>query len=560
VSRWAATVAVAPVFGIIVLACLPSARAAAEATGNVVYQPPVDAPVTDVFRPPAQRWSAGNRGVDYGTTEGQVVRAAAPGQVVFAGQVGGSLHVVVLHADGIRTSYSFLSGISVHRGEQVVAGQPVGTAGTDLHFGARAGDAYVDPMVLLSSGTPRVHLVPEGLRVPQTASRERAGVVALLARLPSRLTSAGAAALDWARRTAAAVPALASAAGGGEIAAQVRALAAVRDELRAWAAELSTVPALPVRTALDVATAVRAWHALSAHCTPASAVPPPLGRRDVVVLVAGLGSSSDDASVFHVDTARLGYAPDDIVRFSYRGGTTEQRPYGPADTEVDLRESGRRLRELLEQLQQDHPGVPVDIVAHSQGGLVVRVALGDEYSRFDPRLPPLGTVVTIDTPHHGADLATVGESFGHAAIGSLVERVVGRLRPGIDPTSVSVRELSATSAFVRTLDRRPVPAGVHLVSITARGDVVVPAPRARLRGATNVVVSVPAVDDHAAAPGSEPVLRAIGTAVDGLPPPCETLSDAVLDAVVPDVIVAGENALGAALTLAGHAAGGTLVR
>ena len=113
---------------------------------------------------------------------------------------------------------------------------------------------------------------------------------------------------------------------------------------------------------------------------------------------------------------------------------------------------------------------------------------------------------------------------------------------------------------VRTLDRRPVPAGVHLVSITARGDVVVPAPRARLRGATNVVVSVPAVDDHAAAPGSEPVLRAIGTAVDGLPPPCETLSDAVLDAVVPDVIVAGENALGAALTLAGHAAGGTLVR
>ena len=99
-SRWAATVAVAPVFGIIVLACLPSARAAAEPTGNVVYQPPVDAPVTDVFRPPAQRWSAGNRGVDYGTTEGQVVRAAAPGQVVFAGQVGGSLHVVVLHADG----------------------------------------------------------------------------------------------------------------------------------------------------------------------------------------------------------------------------------------------------------------------------------------------------------------------------------------------------------------------------------------------------------------------------------------------------------------------------
>ncbi|MBV8386955.1 MAG: M23 family metallopeptidase, partial [Acidimicrobiia bacterium] len=42
--------------------------------------------------------------MDYATAPGTEVRAAADGEVVFAGQVGGTLHVVVLHGDGIRTS------------------------------------------------------------------------------------------------------------------------------------------------------------------------------------------------------------------------------------------------------------------------------------------------------------------------------------------------------------------------------------------------------------------------------------------------------------------------
>ena len=37
------------------------------ASPSVTYRPPVDAPVVDPFRPPAERWSAGNRGVEYAT-------------------------------------------------------------------------------------------------------------------------------------------------------------------------------------------------------------------------------------------------------------------------------------------------------------------------------------------------------------------------------------------------------------------------------------------------------------------------------------------------------------
>ena len=128
----------------------------------VSYRPPVAAPVVDPFRAPPTPWAAGNRGIDYATEPGTRVRAAADGEVVFAGMVGGSLHVVVRHPDGVRTSYSFLHTVLVHQGDSVVRGEPVGTAGARFHFGARIGDDYVDPARLLGgTGPARVHLVPD---------------------------------------------------------------------------------------------------------------------------------------------------------------------------------------------------------------------------------------------------------------------------------------------------------------------------------------------------------------------------------------------------------------
>src|SRR4051812_42369634 len=115
--RLATCLAVCCTVLIAALVVFPLAQPAA-ADDGVTYQPPVDdAPITDPFRPPPEPWAAGNRGVDYGTEPGAPVRAAAAGEVVFAGPVGGSLHVVVLHEDGIRTSYSFLAEADVRRGQ-----------------------------------------------------------------------------------------------------------------------------------------------------------------------------------------------------------------------------------------------------------------------------------------------------------------------------------------------------------------------------------------------------------------------------------------------------------
>src|SRR4051812_45473927 len=121
-----------------VASCAPAAAAApvaAPASATVTYQPPVDDPLVDPFRPPPGPFAAGNRGVDFASAPGPPVRAAADGEVVFAGRIGSASHVVVLHADGLRTSYSFLASASVRRGATVRAGDVVGTAGGPVHWG-----------------------------------------------------------------------------------------------------------------------------------------------------------------------------------------------------------------------------------------------------------------------------------------------------------------------------------------------------------------------------------------------------------------------------------------
>ena len=66
--------------GVVALLVAGVVRAAPAAAGGG-YQPPVAAPVSDPFRPPAQAYGPGNRGLDYATAPGTEVKAAADGDV-----------------------------------------------------------------------------------------------------------------------------------------------------------------------------------------------------------------------------------------------------------------------------------------------------------------------------------------------------------------------------------------------------------------------------------------------------------------------------------------------
>ena len=141
---------------------------AAMGSGTTAYQVPVSAPVRVVrrFEAPAGPYAPGHRGVDLGEAAGGAVLAAGAGVVDFAGPVAGRGVVVLRHPDGVRTEYEPIAP-SVREGQAVAAGQRIGVlagqhpgcAPSCLHWGARRGSTYFDPLRLLMP-LGMVRLVP----------------------------------------------------------------------------------------------------------------------------------------------------------------------------------------------------------------------------------------------------------------------------------------------------------------------------------------------------------------------------------------------------------------
>lgn len=141
------------------------------------------------FENPAQRWSAGHRGVDLAVPENdRRVYTPAPGKVVFSGTVVNRKVLVIAHPDGRRSTFEPMDetlpvGTTVTAGE--VIGTVAGAAGGNserpyrrcstpcLYWGVRQGGTrgdgsgktaeYINPMSLLGSKEPSILLpVPGG--------------------------------------------------------------------------------------------------------------------------------------------------------------------------------------------------------------------------------------------------------------------------------------------------------------------------------------------------------------------------------------------------------------
>ena len=74
-------------------------------------------------------------------------------------------------------------------------------------------------------------------------------------------------------------------------------------------------------------------------------------------------------------------------------------------------------------------------------------------------------------------------------------------------------QLSETSSLVEELAAHPVPDGIDAVSIAARGDVIVPAPRSVAPGMDEVIVPLVGVAAHTDLPGSDAATRELRLAL-----------------------------------------------
>ncbi|HEU4480990.1 MAG TPA: hypothetical protein VFS18_03820, partial [Actinomycetota bacterium] len=217
-----------------------------------------------------------------------------------------------------------------------------------------------------------------------------------------------------------------------------------------------------------------------------SSVPP---NDNVAVAVAGITSRTEGgvhADMYEHGPELLGYPSERVYRFSYRGidGPGLHEPYRSADTYGDLNAAAERLRELLVAIGARHPGRRVDLVAHSQGGVVARAYLQNIASSTDPRLPQVEHLVTFSTPHQGAPLAGAANRLRRSLIGSAAMLAAGWLSdrglPIPDPTSPAVRQLDPASTFIEGLAEESLPFGTRALTLSVADDLVVPADRASL--------------------------------------------------------------------------------
>lgn len=128
--------------------------------GNPSWRWPIQGPVVLGYAPALP----GRKGIHISSKPGQLVRAAAPGRVVYAG--GGLLGygrlIILKHRGNLLSAYGHLRKILVKEGNRVKSGQPVAELGTSntnhpvLYFEIRRNGKPVNPLDFLPErGTGR---------------------------------------------------------------------------------------------------------------------------------------------------------------------------------------------------------------------------------------------------------------------------------------------------------------------------------------------------------------------------------------------------------------------
>ena len=399
--------------------------------------PPVDGPITRGWIAPAFDFGPGHRGLDYAVPEGTLERAGAAGTVAFAGVVGGVRAVTLQHSGGLESTYSSLASTFVRTGESVVQGQWIGRSDR-AHLDAAEGVHFG---VKLNGDyvDPTAYLGPVGL----------AGAIHLaptMWRPPDFLT----------------------------------------EGFRSAFADAGTSRSV---------------------CRPLESIgpAPPPPNDNVAVAVSGIGSQTAGAlaaEIYEHGPEQLGYPRASIYRFSYAGasGPLLHEPFTRIDTYRDLRSAAHLLRRLLLRVAERAPGRHVDLIAHSQGGIVARLFLQSLQRSWNPRLPVVDHLVTFSTPHTGAPLAgdiqgLDGTFAGGFALDSLA-RFAQDGAPWPDPRSRAAAQLAPGSELMTAMAKEDISFGTRALALGIANDLVVPADRSRLPHERSRIVGPSGLNGH----------------------------------------------------------------
>ena len=109
---------------------------------------PVPGPVVSTYKQPECQWCAGRRGVVFDSRPGEAVRTVVGGHIFFAGVVAGVRYVTVRTGDGWKVTFGRLAASPLERGDFVLPGAVIGTAGDNLFMSLRRGQTPYNPALM----------------------------------------------------------------------------------------------------------------------------------------------------------------------------------------------------------------------------------------------------------------------------------------------------------------------------------------------------------------------------------------------------------------------------
>ena len=573
-APWILTAARVALVSVVTVTAVAPAHAAESS-----WERPVPGAVLRPYREPVARYASGHRGVDFEAAPGTPVSVANDGRVTFAGSVAGGLHVVVAHEGGIRTSYSFLARIDVRPGATVSSGEVIGATGGSsaehgtnaLHFGARIGDRYIDPMLLFGPTdlTELVRLVPADERsaADRASPEDEARSLEDLFRDPpdgdcfggipfvEQVCDAAVAVAGWTRERLHEALDL-----GLDLVRQAgQAAEALADQLEhSLHALLDRLPDLITKAAvfllrqyplgrvllITLTIGKLLYEHYSQDCDDSA--PPANGRGgsgNWVMAVGGIDSArkrtrrrdADGNRIvtpsFGFEWERLGYEPDDLEWYSYRD---ESEVYSKDDTYDRVLRDAALLAEQLREKALAHPGRAVDLVGHSLGGRVIRAFLEYYWKDHEHEYPPLGFVVFFASPQNGTAAADVAQQLGSGPVYPVLAALDRIDAPGPALTSPVLADLAEGSEQSRYFATHPIPREVKALSIAASLDPLVNGKSGRISGGQNFVTNVGAwhpFDDHSGILHDDEALAAMRAFIEGRKLPCTGLADAAVSAI-----------------------------
>ena len=216
--------------------------------------------------------------------------------------------------------------------------------------------------------------------------------------------------------------------------------------------------------------------ALAGHRAARASGPVPQNVPGPVLLVPGYGGS--------ITSLR------ELASALRATGRTVEIVALPDNAEGDLQAQARTLRQAATAAMRGAGATSVDVVGYSAGGVVARL-----WARFDGGAAQARRIVTLGSPHHGTELASLGA-----------------LLPSACP--VACQQLAPQSALLQRLNSGvETPAGPVWESVwTTADEVVLPPDSARLAGATDLSVQSICPSDrvsHGGLPADPVVTRVV---------------------------------------------------